>query len=62
MTERLNVFTAIEREGGKSDWFVKVGSAWINRDKSINVVLDALPVNGRLHIREQPAQSEDTPD
>lgn len=58
--ERLDVFTPIERQEQKSV-FVKVGAAWVNRDGSINVTLDALPVNGRLHLRIPSPQSDETP-
>jgi hypothetical protein len=44
------VFTIVERSE-KSIW-VRVGTAFVNKDSSFNVMLDALPVNGRLHIRE----------
>lgn len=42
---------------GKKLW-VRIGSAFRNRDGSINVQLDAVPVNGTLHIR-QVAPTED---
>ena len=35
----------------------RVGCAFVNRDGSYNLFLDALPVNGRLHMRE----SDQTP-
>jgi hypothetical protein len=31
--------------------WVKVGIAFMNRDNSIHVVLDALPTNGKLQLR-----------
>ncbi len=34
--------------------WVRIGSADVTKDGSINVVLDALPVNGTLHIRDVP--------
>jgi hypothetical protein len=43
------VFTIIERDG-KSFW-TRVGAAFMNRDGSETVLLDALPVNGRMQIR-----------
>lgn len=49
--ERKDVFTIIDRGEHEKGFFVKIGSAWENRDGSLNVVLDALPVNGKLHIR-----------
>lgn len=45
------VYTIIE-SGEKSFWRA-VGAAFVNRDESLTVLLDALPVNGRLHIRDQ---------
>lgn len=38
-------------EEKKSVW-VKAGSAWVNRDGSLNVYLDVLPLDGKLHVRE----------
>ena len=45
------VFQITEREGKKSLW-TRVGSAFVNRDKSLNVILSCLPIDGRLHIRD----------
>lgn len=48
----MDVFTISEREGvEEKDRWTKVGIGFVNRDNSINVVLDALPRNGRFHIR-----------
>jgi len=46
-----DVYHIMEREGAKSIW-TKIGSALLNKDGSINVFLDALPVDGRLQIRQ----------
>ena len=46
-------YTVVERSEGKSYW-LRVGTAFENRDGSLNVYLDAIPVNGRLQIREYP--------
>ncbi len=48
------VFVVEERgEGNDADAFwTRVGSAWAHKDgKGFNVVLSALPVNGRLVLR-----------
>jgi len=50
-------YTIVERTEGKSYW-VRVGTAFENRDGSLNVYLDAIPVNGRLQIREYPPDDE----
>jgi hypothetical protein len=45
------VYTVIDRGQGKSIW-VRVGVGFINRDGSLNLRLDAIPVNGTLQVRE----------
>ena len=55
--KRLAVFSIREGRGG-SVW-VRAGSAFVNRDGSLNVLLDVLPLDGRLHVRdanERPGQ------
>ena len=49
--KRKDVFTIVETGEGKNFWR-KIGTAFVNRDDSLTVVLDAFPVNGRLHIRD----------
>ena len=51
--KRMRVFTIIEsKDEGKKDYWQDVGMAFENKDGSINVLLNALPVNGTLHIRQ----------
>lgn len=45
------VFTVIDRGPGKSYW-TRIGVGFVNSDGSINLRLDALPVNGTLQVRE----------
>lgn len=50
-----HVYTIVEggKEGTKKeDYWIRIGVAFENRDGSINVKLNALPVNGTLHIRD----------
>jgi len=47
-----DVYTIIEANGREKPFWLKVGVAFENRDGSLNVLLNALPVNGKLHIRE----------
>ena len=47
----LEVFTIVPSTDDKKDYCQRVGSAWFNKDQSINVKLNALPVNGELHLR-----------
>lgn len=57
--KRLDVFTIRDRttEDGKDFW-VKIGSVWKNRDGSLNIKLDALPLNGKLQVRK-PRERDD---
>jgi hypothetical protein len=45
------VYTVIDRGQGKSFW-VRIGVGFTNRDGSLNLRLDAIPVNGSLQVRE----------
>ena len=49
----MNVYTIVEKEGSEKSFWVKVGACFPNRDGSLNVYLDALPINGKLQIREK---------
>lgn len=54
--KRLQVFSIKETKEKDSEekrtvW-VKAGTAWVNRDGSLNVYLDVLPLDGKLHVRE----------
>jgi len=49
-----HVFTVVDRSG-KSFW-VRIGAAFENYDGSETVLLDALPLNGKMQIRTQIAK------
>lgn len=46
----LKVLSPVEGKNGKTFW-MRIGSAFINRDGSTNVYLNAYPTSGKLHIR-----------
>lgn len=49
------VYTVIEREKQDPFW-LRIGAAWAHKDgHGFNVTLDALPVNGRIVLREPKA-------
>jgi hypothetical protein len=45
-----SVYTIVDR-GGKTFW-VRIGVGFTNRDGSLNLKLDAIPVNATLHVRD----------
>jgi hypothetical protein len=47
-----DVFNILETKDGKSRW-IKIGSAFVNKDGSINAILDVFPRDGKLQIRER---------
>jgi hypothetical protein len=55
----LNVYTIIESANDEyDDYWCRIGTAFENKDGSLNVKLNALPVNGSLHIREPHKEDE----
>lgn len=52
-----DAFQIIEGKDGKSRW-TKVGIAFVNKDGSINVFLDAFPRDGKIQIRDQRSSSK----
>lgn len=62
--QRFEVFTVVKRaqqSGEDKSWWVRVGAAFTNKDGSINVRLDALPVNGELQLRVPRERDEQPP-
>ena len=47
------VYTIVDGQKGDRKYWLRIGIAFMNRDQSLNVKLDAMPVNGTLHIREE---------
>lgn len=56
MADIKDVYT-IQQSGERSFW-IKLGVAFVNKDGSLNVKLDGLPVNGSLHIRNRKLTEE----
>lgn len=54
MTVKIkDVYVITDRgEHEKSSWS-KIGIAFVNKDDSLNVILDAIPVSGKIHIRDR---------
>jgi hypothetical protein len=50
MSDMKDVYTIVKN--GEKDYWNAVGKAFLNRDGSLTVRLNALPINGQLHIRD----------
>ena len=59
--KRYTVFSVNNRSGstGKASVWIKAGIAFVNKDGSLNVYLDVLPLDGKLHIRETAPNASD---
>jgi hypothetical protein len=58
--KRYAVFSIRQKEGGPTIWS-RAGFAFGNKDGSLNVWLDVLPISGRLHVREMAQKEEVAP-
>ena len=61
-SKRKDVYTVIERNGLSKPYWLKIGAGFVNRDGSLSVVLDAIPPNGRLQVRDHVEWSDDRGD
>jgi hypothetical protein len=50
------VYTIVKN--GENAFWQKIGRAHVNKDGSYNVYLNALPLNGELHIRDPKPRGE----
>ena len=58
---KAKIVYVITERAGRSYWN-RIGVAFVNRDGSINVRLEALPVSGELQIRDaEPREGADQP-
>ena len=58
-SRRLAVYAVPETKDGEKGFWTRIGSAFTNRDGSINVLLDALPLGtNKLQVREPKPPAE----
>ena len=55
-----DIFHVAEGKDGKSYW-TKIGTAFVNRDGSLNAYLDLVPRDGKIQIRERKPQRKGEP-
>ena len=44
-------YTVRDRGADRKAYWASIGSAWTNRDGSLNISLDALPLDGKIVLR-----------
>lgn len=49
--KKMSVTSPVEGKDGKTYW-KSMGIGFVNRDSSISIILEGLPVNGKLHVSE----------
>lgn len=49
---KRKVAYVITQRNGKNHW-TRIGVGFVNRDGSVNIKLEAIPVSGELQIRDQ---------
>ena len=49
MSKRFDVL--VSRENGERRFWTKIGSAFVNKDESIGIKLDALPLDGNMLLK-----------
>jgi len=57
--ERLDAFfirEVVKGDGTKESYWNRIGSAFVNRDGSINVKLFLTPASGEIHLRKPKAR------
>lgn len=52
----MEVYTVVDKEGTDKSFWVRIGACFTNRDGSFSVLLDALPTNGKLQIRQRSSE------
>ena len=53
------VFAIVETADARKPIFRRIGTGFVNRDGSLNIFLDALPVTGKLHVRDIEEKDDD---
>lgn len=53
-----DVYSIQERGEDKHSTWSRIGVAFVNKDESLNVILDAVPVNGKIHIRDRKKKND----
>ena len=52
-------YTVRDRGQDRKPFWARIGSAWVNRDGSFNILLDAMPIDGKIVLRARKANEND---
>lgn len=58
--KRFAAWNIIERKAGEKPVWNRVGIGFVNRDGSINVLLDSIPLQGKIQLRDDKDSREAT--
>jgi hypothetical protein len=57
---RKEVYHIKEINGREKSLWTRIGNAFVNKDGSINVFMDVLPIDGKIQIRDpRPAKTKE---
>jgi hypothetical protein len=59
--KRLTVFSIREGKNGLGKVWTRAGNAVVNKDGSLNLWLDVLPLDGVLHVRQTAEKQDNAP-
>lgn len=57
--KRFNVYSITQKNNPSGAVWARAGTAFTNRDGSLNIYLDVLPLEGQLHLREATVKRQD---
>lgn len=55
---QFHVYTVKDRGENNKSYWLRIGSAWTCKDGSLNITLDALPIDGKLNVRAPKVKEE----
>lgn len=51
------VYRVVDKGDDKDPFWLQIGAAFTNRDGSLSVIMDAIPPDGRIQIRQRKEQT-----
>lgn len=57
-TQLKDVYAIPEKEGEDKTYWPRIGVASVNKDSSLNVYFNCIPISGKIHIRDRKSQKK----